>query len=423
MLGILGIQAQVNENARYRPATLVNRALQTEALKNVSLFEMNPQESSIADHPVLSQALDRGTLLNLSQKDIAEFRRFPAPFISMRVPTHEGDYYLRLVKVNITTPGLVVRTSSMGNLDVDLGTHYRGVIENHTNSLVAISVFENEVMGFFSSEEINGNFVLGKIQEEGNSQHIAYREDDLKLTKSHTLDCFTEDDGETYDPAMLLPRPPTEDVGDCINVYVEVDYNYYQNYGANTTSNITGLFNQAITLYANENINMQVSDIFIWTSTSPYSGSTSTMRTQFQSQTSSINGDLGHLVSYSTSGGGGIAAGFSGVCASNVDNSLCVTQTNGSYATVPTYSRPVKVVTHEMGHLLGSRHTHACVWNGNNTSYDDYGNTDPPSGGSAIAGAEGGACFVSPGKITVTPTIMSYYDSRGWGNFSMGNGF
>ncbi|MCB0854296.1 MAG: hypothetical protein KDD63_18870, partial [Bacteroidetes bacterium] len=306
---------------------------------------------------------------------------------------------------------------------VDLGTHYRGVIENHTNSLVAISVFENEVMGFFSSEEINGNFVLGKIQEEGNSQHIAYREDDLKLTKSHTLDCFTEDDGETYDPAMLLPRPPTEDVGDCINVYVEVDYNYYQNYGANTTSNITGLFNQAITLYANENINMQVSDIFIWTSTSPYSGSTSTMRTQFQSQTSSINGDLGHLVSYSTSGGGGIAAGFSGVCASNVDNSLCVTQTNGSYATVPTYSRPVKVVTHEMGHLLGSRHTHACVWNGNNTSYDDYGNTDPPSGGSAIAGAEGGACFVSPGKITVTPTIMSYYDSRGWGNFSMGNGF
>ena len=385
---------------------------------------MNSQRSTIANHPVLSRALNDGTLLDLKEKDIAEFRRFAAPFISMKVPTHEGNYYLRLVKVDIMTPGLVVRTSSMGNLDVDLGTHYRGVIENHNNSLVAISIFEDEVMGFFSSDEINGNYVIGKLKGDNEAaQHIAYRESDLKLTRG--LDCYTEDDGEEYDPAMLLPRAqsPTEDVGDCVNVYVEVDYNYYQNYGANTTSNITGMFNQAITIYANENINMEISDLFIWTSSSPYSGSASTMRTQFQNQTTSMNGDLGHLVSYSTSGGSGIAAGFSGICASNINNSLCVTQTNGSYATVPTYSRPVKVVTHEMGHLLGSRHTHACVWNGNNTAIDDYGNTNPPSGGSAVAGAEGGACFVSPGKITVTATIMSYYDSRGWGNFSMGNGF
>jgi hypothetical protein len=425
IISALGIQAQVAEDAMYRPSTLVNKAIMSgQASKNVSLFDLDPQESSVADHPVLSQALSRGTLLNLKQKDIAEFRRFPANFVSMRIPTHEGEYNLRLVKVDVVKPGVEVRTSSLGNIQVDFGTHYRGVIENHTNSLVAISVFENEVMGFFSSDEINGNYVIGKIQEAGNAQHIAYRENDLKSPES--LDCFTEDDGEQYDPAQLLPRPPTEDVGDCVNVYVEVDFNYYQNYGSSvttTTNNITGMFNQSITIYANENINMEVSDIFIWTSTSPYSGSASTMRTQFQNQTSSINGDLGHLISYSTGGGGGIAAGFSGICPSNVDQSLCVTQTNGQYATVPTYSRQVKVVTHEMGHLLGSRHTHACVWNGNNTSYDDYGNTNPPSGGSAVAGAEGGACFVSPGKITVTPTIMSYYDSRGWGSFSMGNGF
>lgn len=421
----LGIRAQVPENAMYRPATLVNNALRSgQTFHSPSLFELNGQESAIASHPQLSQALRNGSLLELKDKDLAEFNRNPAESMTLTIPTNEGEHTLQLVKVDIVKPGVLVRTSSMGDQKIDFGHHYRGVIPGHTHSLAAISIFGNEVMGFFSSDELNGNYIVGRIQAEGTTQHIVYQEADLKTPMA--FGCFTEDDGEGYKASDLLPRPASEDVGDCVNVYVEVNFNYYQNYGSSvttTTNNITGMFNQAITIYANENINMEVSDIFIWTSTSPYSGSASTMRTQFQNQTSSINGDLGHLISYSTGGGGGIAAGFSGICPSNVDQSLCVTQTNGNYATVPTYSRQVKVVTHEMGHLLGSRHTHACVWNGNNTSYDDYGNTNPPSGGAPVSGAEGGACFVSPGKITVTPTIMSYYDSRGWGNFSMGNGF
>jgi hypothetical protein len=425
LFSAFGAWAQAPEFGQYRPATLVNDAINAgEFFPTTSLFEMNGQETDVANHPVIKRALDKGTLLNLRQNNLTRLIEKPTQTISLEIPTHEGTQVLNLVKVDVVKPGVKVRTSSLGEIEMDFGLHYRGVVHGHTNSLVAISIFGDEVMGFFSSDEINGNYIVGRINEENSTQHIVYNEADLKTPMA--FGCFTEDDGRGYEASQLLPRSASEDVGDCVNVYVEVDYNYYQNYGSSTTTttnNITGMFNQSITIYANENINMEVSDIFIWTSTSPYSGSASTMRTQFQNQTSSINGDLGHLISYSTSGGGGIAAGFSGICPSNVDQSLCVTQTNGQYATVPTYSRQVKVVTHEMGHLLGSRHTHACVWNGNNTSYDDYGNTNPPSGGSAVAGAEGGACFVSPGKITVTPTIMSYYDSRGWGGFSMGNGF
>ena len=32
------------------------------------------------------------------------------------------------------------------------------------------------------------------------------------------------------------------------------------------------------------------------------------------------------------------------------------------------------IVAHELGHLLGSQHTHACVWNGDGTQIDDCGN-------------------------------------------------
>ena len=68
------------------------------------------------------------------------------------------------------------------------------------------------------------------------------------------------------------------------------------------------------------------------------------------------------------------------------------------------------VVTHEMGHLIGSRHTHACVWNGNNT---------------AIDGCEGqteGSCSL-PGYPSGGGTIMSYCHLQSVGiNFNNGFG-
>ena len=53
------------------------------------------------------------------------------------------------------------------------------------------------------------------------------------------------------------------------------------------------------------------------------------------------------------------------------NNNVCYSGlANNSVITVPTYSWNVMVITHEMGHLMGSNHTHACVWNGNNTAID-----------------------------------------------------
>ena len=139
---------------------------------------------------------------------------------------------------------------------------------------------------------------------------------------------------------------------------------------------------------------MQISQILAWTTTSPYSsGSSSGMLSDFQANISSINGDLGHLVSYQASGG--IAAGFNGICNSNVDNSLCFSSINSTYADFPTYSWSVMVFTHEMGHLIGSRHTHACVWNGNNTAID------------GCSGSTEGSCSL-PGNPSGGGTVMSY---------------
>lgn len=66
---------------------------------------------------------------------------------------------------------------------------------------------------------------------------------------------------------------------------------------------------------------------------------------------------------------------------------------------MPVYSFSVTVVTHEEGHVMGSRHTHACVWNGNNTAIDGCG----PAEGFPYEGACSGAPIPENGG-----TIMSY---------------
>jgi hypothetical protein len=76
---------------------------------------------------------------------------------------------------------------------------------------------------------------------------------------------------------------------------------------------------------------------------------------------------------------------------------------------VPTYSWSVMVVAHEFGHLFGSRHTHACVWNGNNTAID------------GCAGATEGGCSL-PGNPSGGGTIMSYCHLNVGINFSLGFG-
>ena len=181
----------------------------------------------------------------------------------------------------------------------------------------------------------------------------------------------------------------------------------------NTTNYITGLFNQSALLYANDNIPVELSSLYIWDVPSPYtSNNTQTQLNLFKATTNSFTGDLGNLLGYA--GGGGVAASLYGLCAANIDYSQSYSGISAAFQNVPLFSWSVAVVTHEQGHLLGSRHTHACVWNGNNTAIDGCG----PMAGYPYEGTCSGAPIPSGGG-----TIMSYCHLISAGiNFSLGFG-
>ncbi len=371
----------------------------------------NRQTRSAAADVARRRAVKAGTVLQLRRDALADLVTKNAQSLTLRLPTFGGPpVELELVQVNLFAPGFKVVTSDSNGAAVtyEQGVHYWGTIKDVEGSLAAISIFKDEVIGTYSSPS-NGNFVLGKLA--GNNpgrDHILYAEKDLNGTIP--VECQMPDDNTPFAPEQLEDSLSAQ-VTRCVKVFLEADFDLFLNKGSvgETVNYLTGVFNQSAALYSNEGLPISISEIFVWTSTSPYNGTFSQQQlSQFQSVRTSFNGDIAHLVDLQNQGG--IAAGFNGFCNPNRSQSQCYSGIDPFFNDVPTYSWTVYVFTHEMGHLFGSRHTHACVWNGNGTAID------------GCSGATEGGCFL-PGIPPGGGTIMSYCHLQSVGvNFSLGFG-
>lgn len=359
-----------------------------------------------------NKVLDKGTLLTIQYSSIQTILAKAPQTVEFTLPSAEyGDLTLDLVKVNMFSPGFRVLTDASNEpVEFTPGVYYRGIIKGDNTSLVAISISENEIMGFVSDEAF-GNLILGKMEGDNpQNKHLLYADQNLQMPAG--IFCGMDDvaDMETFetDETAVTDR----DAGDCVSLWIEVDRDITSNKGgiSQATTWITGVFNQVFTLYTNESIEFGVNTIYVWSGggSNNYKGnSSSVILKSFQNgRASSFTGDLAILCNLKSSAGG-IAAGFAGLCNSNRKNSMCFAGLQSSYSNVPTYSWTIMVCTHELGHLLSSRHTHACVWNGNNTAIDGCSSVE-------------GSC--SRPAIPPKGTIMSYCHLQNGIDFNLGFG-
>lgn len=371
-----------------KPIDLVESKKSSVTFQVVNPFTTVTNKQAIPIPAEFSEA----TLLTLDQTALTVIRSSQSEGMSLSLPVEgKSDMVLDLIEVNIFADNFkVLEAPAMNTIKYQNGKHYRGVVRGTQSSAVAISIFEDHMMGLITSDRLKGNLVLGKLED--NPTHILYRDD--AIMDKMPFECGTDDTYQPYEQEELEPTAGQRALSDCVKLYLEVDYDIYQGKGSSAavTDYVTGLFNQVSTMYANENINTSLSPLVIWTQTSPYSGSSSTdLLNDFTAYRQGFDGDLGMLLSYQASGG---VAYVNGICSSNPDYSMSFSSIGSSYANVPTYSWSVMVVTHEFGHLFGSQHTHACVWNGNSTAIDGCYNTE-------------GGC-ADPGNPSGGGTVMSY---------------
>ncbi len=370
------------------------------------LYLFDAKTGDITRYPDVQAGVTQATILQWDANRIAQVRARANSPITLVLPTAEGKLVLDLVPAKNFSDGFAVHHAEDGRTaEVDRGTHFWGIVRGDVHSLAAISVFDHEVVGSIGSEK--GNIVIGAISGAAQQVHILYNDRDLKANSNFT--CLTDEDKHQIGEKHVGGTPeigPTN----CVRMFVETDFTLFQNKGsvANVTSYMTGVFSQVSAMYTNELINLVLHDLFVWSTNDPYTGPASgDYLNQFRTAKNGVfNGDLAHLVGIH--GLGGIAY-LDVLC--NGEYSVGYSSINSTYSNVPTYSWTIMVLTHEIGHNLGSPHTHACAWNGNNTAIDGCGPTAGYSEGCTAAVPVGGG------------TVMSYCHLLGTGiNLSLGFG-
>lgn len=340
-----------------------------------------------------SQFVEHDILLEINQDVFRQLRQNASYYLALEVPVSDyQNFDLLLYRVEITTPAFQIFRGSdrSAPLRTQTGIHYRGIVNGDEESFVSISIFQDEIMGLIAVDE--GNIVIGQIPDSREGIHIVYN--DREFRPPDEFICMTSDDGPGYTLEEISRNPMQRDLGDCVKVFIEVDYPVLERKGGitNTVNYIQGLFNECITLYAADDITLILSEMVIWDTPSPYSGQTThEMLSSYQSNTGAFNGDIAHFISLS--GNGGVAGSIGGICSTNIALKKCYSSLPSTYKVFPAFSFAVQLLTHEMGHLLGSRHTHACVWYGNNTAIDGCAPAEgscplpplPPEGGTIMS--------------------------------------
>lgn len=301
---------------------------------------------------------------------------------------------LRLHRVDPFAAGFVLRTASGQLLDKSsLGLYYQGTVEGIPGAHVAMSILANEIQGLIAIPG-QANQVLGPLPAaaapaaHNQAAYLIY--EDTPVFQQQDFNCGTADSAIPYEEdALRLPSGSARSAS-CVGVYLEVDHDIYTNKGGSThaAAYVSAAFNEVMLLYAAINVDLHISEIFVWDQPSPYVGTASgTLLSQFQNYRQNFNGDIAQLLSYKASGGVAI---LNGLCHPFTAARMSFSSIASSFQQTPTYSWTVMVMAHELGHLLGSQHTHACVWNGNGTAIDGCagfteGNCPnpgpPPSGG------------------------------------------
>lgn len=362
----------------------------------------------------VNRVVEGATLATLQLDKINEIVSNRFDYLELQIPYQNKEIFVLLYRVNPFLEGFHIDTDQNQNIAYQKGIHYRGIIKGNTNSLVSFNFFKGECNGIVSSAEL-GNLVVGKIDKRGNqTEYIVYS--DSKMNVLNPFECHAKDSG-------FVPQKGESNKQNgslkCVALYFEIDNDVYVNNESSTTATgnwMTSVFNNMQTIFSNDGIFIGLKTIYIWTSADPYNdvGTSSVDYLIKFAQTRSVfDGDVGQLIGIDPGGLGGVA----------FLDTLCSEYNYGysdvtlAYAEVPVYSWTINVITHELGHSLGSPHTHRCFWNGNNTAIDGCGPT-------YNSDYSEGSCETGPLPTAEEKgTIMSYCHLLSGIGINFANGF
>lgn len=338
----------------------------------------------------VSKDIRNAIFLELNLTELARIISLKSPLLELTVPTStSSNFKFNLHDAKILSDNFIVTNEKNEKINYTPGLYYQGDVLGYNKSLAAFSMFDNSIMAVFSCN--NANYVLGLWKDKSNINntiYILYKDSDVLYPREFACG---------FDALPQQIRSSSND-GDphlqsnqCIKIYFECDYHMFNDMGSsvNVTNFVTGMFNVIQTVFNNETIEVEISQVYVWTTTDPYiSGVTSSdLLNSFQATRTTFNGDVAHLLTTRPLSAGGLAY-LDILCSPS--NAYAMSNIDNTYDPYPNTCWTTMVVAHELGHNFGSNHTQWCGWPGG--AIDDCytteggcpGGATPPTGGGTI---------------------------------------
>jgi len=426
LLTATGTQAQEMPN---RLATAVQNELQMRDAVTYGLFEPSVQRD-----PLIDKEINNVVYLKLNKTVLKTLAATNTPLIRLSLPGQDGkaiDFTLNSYSILDNSFRAYERGSDGQKKEVSVatGSFYRGIVDGENRSLAAFTFTGEDVAAVISTPGGgNYNLVLDYVNPGANrDNYLLFREADIKT--QNNFRCGVTEAMEQVKRDKVAAKG---NFANCakLRVSMNADYLTYQKRGnsvASATTYLLTLFNVISTLYSNEDINAVVSETVVNSAPDGYTfGSSTEVLVHFGELVhSSFNGDIAHLVTAYQQGGFPPLGGVAWL------GTLCMTPTLftdpvegdawvgpfgiadnyilSNIPQLPVYSWDVEASAHEMGHNIGSPHTHSCSWPGG-----PIDNCYP---------VDDGPCAPGPNPAASGGTVMSYCHLTSWGiNLALGFG-
>ena len=332
-------------------------------------------------------------------------------------------------------------SSVLENIKIPLT--YRGIIAGEQKMNTVVLTVNDDYMALVASMP-DKNIQITQADENDKTLYRLYNSETI-LFPSVAVDCGTKNSpvSKTANGIDLtgVQVNPLGVQDKCVNVFVDCSDSMYQWRQSNPQQvayYVYELFNLVAGGYLNEQINIQITTINIWTTASPYRATTREIAlTQIANYwkdnfwgnicvgldfslnriagigRSGIAGDIGRVKAISAN----TCPAYDSV---NNRSACCYNDLNygGIYSGFPTgpntSQSQLYLVMHEIGHLLGSSHTHWCGWK-LSSNPDVFGAIDS-------CAAPEGPCMQGPPPAGGRGTMMSYCNGNVGVNYYNGFG-